>query len=51
MGKLTTPEEVAKAIVMLCNPEADWLTGNVIGIDGGEYNVSYTGDIICKPIK
>lgn len=51
MGKLTTPEEVAKAIVMLCQPGADWLTGNVIGIDGGEYNVSYTGDIICQPIK
>jgi len=51
MGKLTTPGEVAKAIVMFCQPGADWLTGNVIGIDGGEYNVSYTGDIICKPIK
>lgn len=51
MGKLTTPEEVAKAIVMLCQPAADWLTGNVIGVDGGEYNVSYTGDIICQPIK
>jgi NAD(P)-dependent dehydrogenase (short-subunit alcohol dehydrogenase family) len=51
MGKLTVPEEVAKAIVMLCQPGADWLTGNVIGVDGGEYNVSYTGDIICKPIK
>ncbi|MBK7981516.1 MAG: SDR family oxidoreductase [Ignavibacteriae bacterium] len=51
MGKLTVPEEVAKAIVMLCNPEADWITGNVIGVDGGEYNVSYTGEIICKPVK
>ena len=51
MGKLTIPEEVAKAIVMLCQPSADWLTGNVIGVDGGEYNVSYTGDVICKPIS
>jgi NAD(P)-dependent dehydrogenase (short-subunit alcohol dehydrogenase family) len=51
MGKLTTPEEVAKAIVMLCQPEADWLTGNVIGVDGGEYNVSFTGEAICQPIK
>lgn len=51
MGKLTTPEEVAKAIVLLCQPEADWLNGNVIGVDGGEYNVSYTGETICKPIK
>ncbi len=51
MGKLTTPEEVAKAIVMLCGPEADWISGNVIGVDGGEFNVSYTGDQICQPIK
>lgn len=51
MGRLTTPEDVAKAIVLLCQPEADWLTGNVIGVDGGEYNVSFTGDEICKPIK
>ena len=51
MGKLTTPEEVAKAIVLFCQPGADWLTGNVIGVDGGEYNVSYTGETICKPIK
>lgn len=51
MGKLTTPEEVAKAIVLFCSPEADWITGNVIGVDGGEYNVSYTGEIVCKPIK
>jgi enoyl-[acyl-carrier protein] reductase III len=51
MGKLTIPEEVAKAIVMFCQPSADWMTGNVIGVDGGEYNVSYTGDTICKPIE
>ncbi|PID62683.1 MAG: 3-oxoacyl-ACP reductase [Ignavibacteriae bacterium] len=51
MGKLTTPEQVAKAIVMLCKPEANWISGNVLGVDGGEYNVSYTGDVICKPIK
>jgi NAD(P)-dependent dehydrogenase (short-subunit alcohol dehydrogenase family) len=51
MGKLTLPEEVAKAIVMLCQPTADWISGNVIGVDGGEYNVSYTGETICKPIQ
>ena len=51
MGKLTTPEEVARAIVMLCEPSADWISGNVIGVDGGEYNVTYVGDQICQPIK
>ncbi len=51
MGKLTTPEEVAQAIVLLCRKEADWISGNVIGVDGGEYNVNFTGEVVCKPIK
>ena len=50
MGKITLPKEDAQAIVMLCEPSASWITGNVIGVDGGEYNVSYTGETICKPI-
>lgn len=35
-GRLTTPGDVAAAIVALCHPGADWITGNVINIDGGE---------------
>ena len=50
-GKLTNPEEVAKAIVLLCNENADWISGNVIGVDGGEYIVNYIGDKVSKPIK
>ncbi len=50
-GKLTTPEEVAKAIVLLCSENADWISGNVIGVDGGEYIVNYIGDKTSKPIK
>lgn len=50
-GRLTTAEDVAKAMVMLCQPEADWISGNVIGVDGAEYIVNYTGDKVCKPIK
>jgi enoyl-[acyl-carrier protein] reductase III len=34
--RLTTPEDVAKALVALCNPGTDWITGNVINVDGGE---------------
>jgi enoyl-[acyl-carrier protein] reductase III len=34
--RLTTPEDVAGAIVALSLPHADWITGNVIGVDGGE---------------
>lgn len=38
-GRLTTPEDVAGAIALLSHPEAHWITGNVIGIDGGEFIV------------
>jgi len=35
-GRLTTPDDVAKAIVVLSHPDTYWITGNVIGVDGGE---------------
>jgi NAD(P)-dependent dehydrogenase (short-subunit alcohol dehydrogenase family) len=34
--RLTTVEDVAKAIVVLSHPDTYWMTGNVIGVDGGE---------------
>jgi enoyl-[acyl-carrier protein] reductase III len=51
MGKLTTPDEVAKAIALLCDERADWISGNVIGVDGGEYIVNYIGEKTNQPIK
>ena len=42
-GHLTTPEDVAKAIALLCDDHASWLNGNVIGVDGGEDVVSFVG--------
>ncbi len=35
-GRLTTPEDVADAVVTLCSPRSRWITGNVINVDGGE---------------
>lgn len=35
-GRLTTPDDIATAIAALCGPGTAWLTGNVIGVDGGE---------------
>jgi NAD(P)-dependent dehydrogenase (short-subunit alcohol dehydrogenase family) len=35
-GRATTPEDIAKAIYALSLSETQWMTGNVIGIDGGE---------------
>jgi len=34
--RLTTPEDVARAIVALAAPGTAWMTGNVIRVDGGE---------------
>ncbi|GBD32093.1 MAG: enoyl-[acyl-carrier-protein] reductase [Gemmatimonadales bacterium] len=34
--RLTTPADVARAVVALCHPGTDWITGNVINVDGGE---------------
>jgi len=35
-GRLTTPEDVAAALVALADEGTRWLTGNVIRVDGGE---------------
>lgn len=35
-GRLTTPEDVANTLALLVHDEAGWLSGNVLGIDGGE---------------
>jgi NAD(P)-dependent dehydrogenase (short-subunit alcohol dehydrogenase family) len=35
-GRLTTPEDVAGALVALAGPGTHWITGNVINVDGGE---------------
>jgi NAD(P)-dependent dehydrogenase (short-subunit alcohol dehydrogenase family) len=34
--RLTVPEDVAEAIVLLSSTDSSWITGNVIGVDGGE---------------
>lgn len=35
-GRLTTPGDVAAAVGVLSHPQTYWMTGNVIGVDGGE---------------
>jgi NAD(P)-dependent dehydrogenase (short-subunit alcohol dehydrogenase family) len=36
---MTRPEDIAAAVGALCVPETYWLTGNVLGVDGGEDNI------------
>jgi NAD(P)-dependent dehydrogenase (short-subunit alcohol dehydrogenase family) len=35
-GRLTTPDDVAEVVAHLALLDSSWLTGNVIGVDGGE---------------
>jgi len=34
--RLTTPEDVGNVVALLSHPDAAWMTGNVIYVDGGE---------------
>jgi enoyl-[acyl-carrier protein] reductase III len=36
-GRLTTTQDVAEAIVRLSETDSDWISGNVIGVDGAEF--------------
>ncbi len=42
-GRLTTPQDVAKAIALLSDENAYWISGGTLGVDGGEDIVSYVG--------
>lgn len=35
LGRLGTPDQIARAIAFLLAPENDWITGQVLGVDGG----------------
>jgi 3-oxoacyl-[acyl-carrier protein] reductase len=35
MGRIGSPEDVARAIAFLASDEADYITGQVLGVDGG----------------
>jgi NAD(P)-dependent dehydrogenase (short-subunit alcohol dehydrogenase family) len=36
-GRMTTTQDVADAIVTLSESDSDWMSGNIIGVDGGEF--------------
>jgi 3-oxoacyl-[acyl-carrier protein] reductase len=40
LGRLGQPADIADAISLLCSDEARWITGQVIGVNGGIYMVS-----------
>ncbi len=36
-GRMTTVADVAEALVTLASSDSDWISGNVINVDGGEF--------------
>jgi enoyl-[acyl-carrier protein] reductase III len=42
-GRLTTPQDVAKVISLLCMDGGEWVSGGIIHADGGEDIVSFVG--------
>lgn len=35
LGRLGTPQDIARAIAFLTNPENSWITGQILAVDGG----------------
>ena len=35
MGRLGTPADIGNAVALVCSPEAAWITGQLIDVDGG----------------
>lgn len=35
LGKMGNPEDVARVVGFLCSPDADYITGQIIAVDGG----------------
>jgi NAD(P)-dependent dehydrogenase (short-subunit alcohol dehydrogenase family) len=43
LGRVGEPDEVAGAIEWLLDPAQSWITGQVLGVDGGLANVRARG--------
>ena len=41
--RLTTPEDISKAIVLIAHEYGDFIAGNILAVDGGEETISYIG--------
>jgi NAD(P)-dependent dehydrogenase (short-subunit alcohol dehydrogenase family) len=41
--RLTTPEDVAKVISLICQDGGEWISGGIINADGGEDVVNFVG--------
>ena len=44
LGRLGEPDDVARAIAWLLDPAQGWITGQVLGVDGG------LADVKARPV-
>ncbi len=49
--RLTTPEDIGRAIVLLTHEYGGFISGNVLGVDGGEEIVSYIGQKNARELE
>jgi 3-oxoacyl-[acyl-carrier protein] reductase len=47
LGRLGEPGDVARAIAFLLDPENDWITGQVLGVDGGLGSLKVRADPVA----
>ena len=40
-SRVTTPEDVANVVALMCTDEAAWINGTILRVDGGEQIASH----------
>lgn len=50
LGRAGTPEDIAAAVVFVCSPQASWMTGEVIDLNGGAHLKRYP-DVLGHVMK
>ncbi|MEZ0365241.1 SDR family NAD(P)-dependent oxidoreductase [Mycobacterium sp. pUA109] len=50
LGRAGAPQDVADAVVFLCSPQASWLTGEVLDLNGGAHLRRYP-DVLSHVMK
>ena len=48
--RLTTPEDIAKAIVLFAHEYADFFGGHILGVDGGEDTCAFVGQVNVRDL-